>query len=250
MQTIKLTLEYDGTNYVGWQLQPNGPSIQGALEAALAKLLKQPVRVTGAGRTDSGVHALGQVASFQSPLDLPLKAYLAGISSLLPNDIAVVAAEQMPEGFCARRSARGKIYRYRIVNRPCRAPLERLQAWEIFRPLDDAAMRAAAPALVGRHDFSAFRASDCEASTTVREVRRLEVRREGAVVTVEIEATAFLKHMVRNIVGTLVEVGHGRRPADSLAGLLASGDRDRAGATAPAHGLCLVEVFYEAAAVG
>jgi tRNA pseudouridine38-40 synthase len=250
LQTIKLTLEYDGTNYVGWQLQPNGPSIQGALEAALAKLLKQPVRVTGAGRTDSGVHALGQVASFQSPLDLPLKAYLAGISSLLPNDIAVVAAEQMPEGFCARRSARGKIYRYRIVNRPCRAPLERLQAWEIFRPLDDAAMRAAAPALVGRHDFSAFRASDCEASTTVREVRRLEVRREGAVVTVEIEATAFLKHMVRNIVGTLVEVGHGRRPADSLAGLLASGDRDRAGATAPAHGLCLVEVFYEAAAVG
>lgn len=250
MQTIKLTLEYDGTDYVGWQVQLNGPSIQGKLEEALGVLLKQPVRVVGAGRTDAGVHALGQVASFLSPLDLPLRAYVAGLSSLLPRDIAVVAAEQRPEGFDARRAARGKIYRYRIVNRPWRSPVERRQAWEIFRPLDDAAMRAAAPALLGRHDFSAFRASDCQASTTVREVRRLEVRREGEIVTVEIEATAFLKHMVRNIVGTLVEVGTGRRAADSLAELLASGDRDRAGVTAPAHGLCLVEVFYEPVAGG
>lgn len=245
MRKIKLTLEYDGTDYVGWQVQPNGRSIQGELEKALGTILKEPVKVTGSGRTDAGVHALAQVASFGTERTVPLKAFVAGASGLLPRDIAVVKAEEVGESFDARRSARGKIYRYRIVNRPCRAPLERRFAWEIFRPLDCEAMRRAGAALLGRHDFSAFRASDCEAATTVREVRRLAVQRADEIVTVEIEATAFLKHMVRNIVGTLVEVGLGRRAVESVAEVLACGDRGEAGVTAPAHGLCLVKVFYE-----
>ncbi|MGI5860485.1 MAG: tRNA pseudouridine(38-40) synthase TruA [Myxococcales bacterium] len=245
MRKIKLTLEYDGTDYVGWQVQPNGRSIQGELEKALGTILKERVKVTGSGRTDAGVHALAQVASFGTEKTVPLKAFVAGASGLLPRDIAVVKAEEVDESFDARRSARGKVYRYRIVNRPCRAPLERRFAWEVFRPLDCEAMQRAGASLLGRHDFSAFRASDCEAATTVREVRRLSVQRAGDIVTVEIEATAFLKHMVRNIVGTLVEVGLGRRSVESVAQVLASGDRDQAGATAPAHGLCLVKVFYE-----
>jgi tRNA pseudouridine38-40 synthase len=244
LRTIKLTLQYDGTDYVGWQVQPNGRSIQAELERALGSLLKEKVAVTGAGRTDSGVHALGQVASFRTERTLPLRAFVAGANSLLPRDIAVLEAVEREEGFHARRSARGKHYRYSIVNRPCRAPLERRFAWEVFQPLDQDAMQRAGVALVGRHDFSSFRASDCEAATAVREIRRLEVRREQERIFVEIEAPAFLKHMVRNIAGTLVEVGLGRRRADSMAALLAAGDRRLAGATAPAHGLCLNEVFY------
>jgi len=247
VRTIKLTLEYDGTDYVGWQVQPNGPSIQAALETALATLLKQEVRVTGAGRTDAGVHALGQVASFQTERAIPLKAFFAGTNGLLPKDIAVVAAEEVGSDFDARRSARGKHYRYKVVNRRARAPLERRYAWEVFLPLDLERMRAAAAPLLGVHDFGAFRASDCEARNAVRELRRLEILRQGETVMFEVEGSAFLKHMVRNLVGTLVEVGLGRREPGSIEALLASRNRTLAGATAPAHGLCLVEVRYPAA---
>lgn len=246
MRTILLSLEYDGTDYVGWQMQPNGRSIQAELERALGTILKEPVRVTGAGRTDSGVHAMGQAASFRTGRTIPLKAFVNGVNSLLPKDIAVTSAVEREEGFDARRSARGKIYRYRIVNRSCRSPLERRFAWEVFPGIDVDAMSRAACVLVGRHDFAAFRAADCEAATTVREVRRLEVVPDGARIEVEIEATAFLKHMVRNVVGTLVEVGLGRRREDSVGEVLEGRDRTLAGATAPAHGLCLVRVFYEA----
>lgn len=246
MRTIQLTLEYDGTDYVGWQVQANGRSIQGEVEKALAALLKTaPVKVTGAGRTDSGVHALGQVATFRTESAAPLKAFVLGLNSLLPKDIAVRAASERPEGFDARRSARGKLYRYRVVNRPVRTPLAQRYAWELYSPLDEGAMGRAARSLLGRHDFSAFRASDCEAPHAVRELRKLSVVRDGEEVTFDVEATAFLKHMVRNLVGTLVEVGQGRRPESSIAELLAARDRARAGATAPARGLCLVQVFYE-----
>lgn len=260
---VKLTLEYDGTRYVGWQVQPNGPSIQAEVERALATLHHAPRRITGAGRTDAGVHALAQVASFAEASPLPIRAYVNGMNALLPEDIAVRAASVEPDGFDARRSARGKRYRYRIRNGETRAPLSRLQEWQIFRRLDVDAMRAAAAPLVGRHDFGAFQAADCVAAHAVREVRRLEIEAraptarspgpgpgveaplaEDRELAIVIEATAFLKHMVRNITGTLVEVGLGRRDPATIPDLLASRDRTRAGATAPAHGLCLEEVFY------
>jgi tRNA pseudouridine38-40 synthase len=242
---VTLVLEYDGTRYVGWQVQPNGPSVQAEVERALAELHKAPRRVTAAGRTDAGVHARGQVASFAEPAPLPLRAYVLGMNSLLPPDVAVRSARLEPDGFDARRSARGKRYRYLIENGPTRAPLSRLHAWQHFPPLDVAAMREAARHLLGRHDFAAFQASDCACRHAVREVRRLEVLGEaGGRIELVVEATAFVKHMVRNMVGTLVEVGLGKRTPASLPELLASRDRTRAGATAPPQGLYLEEVFY------
>ncbi len=249
MPVVRLTLEYDGTRYVGWQVQPNGPSVQAEVERALAVLHHAPRRVTAAGRTDAGVHAIGQVASFAEPAPLPIAAYVKGMNALLPPDVAVRDAAVEPDGFDARRSARGKRYRYRIRNAETRSPLARLRAWEIFRPLDVAAMRAAAAPLVGRHDFAAFQAADCAARHAVREVRRLDLCEEASPggareIAVVVEATAFVKHMVRNIVGTLVEVGLGRRDAASIPALVAGRDRTRAGRTAPPQGLCLEQVFY------
>ena len=247
MTSIKLTLEYDGSGFVGWQVQPNGRSVQEELEKGIARFLGGPseaVRATGAGRTDAGVHARGQVVSIQVSRPLPLRAWTAGLNALLPEDLACVRAEVAPEGFDARRWARGKRYAYTILQTPVRGPLLRGRVWEMRRPLDLEAMRRAARALLGKHDFSALRAADCPARTTVREIRRLEILQEGPRVELIVEATAFLKHMVRNIVGTLVEVGHGRRDPDSLPALLEARDRARAGPTAPAHGLLLDDVFY------
>jgi tRNA pseudouridine38-40 synthase len=241
---LKLTLEYDGKGFVGWQVQPNGRSVQEELEKGIGRLCGESVRVTGAGRTDAGVHARGQVASFRAPRELPLRAWTAGLNALLPDDVACLRAESAPEGFDARRWARGKRYTYAIVQTPVRSPLLRGRAWEIRRPLDLEAMRRAAPALLGTHDFSALRAADCPANTTVREIRSLDIRQSGARIDIAVEASAFLKHMVRNLVGTLVEVGHARRDPDSLPALLEGRDRTRAGPTAPPHGLVLDEVFY------
>jgi tRNA pseudouridine38-40 synthase len=242
---VKLVLEYDGTRYVGWQVQPNGPSVQAEVERALATLHKAPRRVTAAGRTDAGVHARGQVVSFPEERPLPLAAYVKGMNALLPDDVAVRSAALLPDGFDARRSARGKRYRYTIENLGTRAPLGRLQAWQLFGPLDVAAMRAAAQHLVGRHDFAAFQAADCASEHAVRDVFRLDVLGEpGGRIEVVVEATAFVKHMIRNFVGTLVEVGQGKREAASIPALVASRDRKQAGRTAPPHGLCLEEVFY------
>ncbi|HEY0839366.1 MAG TPA: tRNA pseudouridine(38-40) synthase TruA [Vulgatibacter sp.] len=246
MRTIKLTLEYDGTDFVGWQVQPNGRSVQEALEAALSTLLGEPARVVGSGRTDAGVHAGAQVASLRTGRDLPLRAFVQGMNGLLPRDVAVVRAEEAPPGFDARRSASGKRYVYRISNRPVRSPLRRRTHWEVFQPLDRAAMREAAGHLLGEHDFSAFRAADCPAPTTVRTLRRLDVldgEGEDEILVVA-EATAFLKQMVRNLAGTLVEVGLGKREAGSMPALLEGRDRTRAGRTAPPQGLVLDEVFY------
>jgi len=242
---VKLVLEYDGTRYVGWQLQLNGPSIQAEVERALATLHKSPRRVTAAGRTDAGVHALGQVASFAEERPLPVSAYVKGMNAILPQDVAVRAATLEPDGFDARRSARGKRYRYVIENVSTRAPLSRLVSWQLFGALEVRAMQEAARHLVGRHDFAAFQAADCEAHHAVREVRRLDVIGvSGGRIDVVVEATAFVKHMVRNLVGTLVEVGQGKRSPGSLPVLLAGRDRKAAGPTAPPQGLCLEEVFY------
>jgi tRNA pseudouridine38-40 synthase len=244
MPRVRLTLEYDGTDFVGWQRQPNGRSVQEVLEKALKELLGATVTAAAAGRTDAGVHALGQVVAFDAPRSLPGRAYVRGLSSLLPQDVAVVAAAEVAEGFDPRRWATGKRYRYLISHRPGRAPLLRRTHWELFTPLDVGAMRVAAPALLGTHDFTSFRAADCEAQHARRTLRELELLPVGEVLRIDVEGTAFLKHMVRNIVGSLVEIGRGRRSPDWLVEVLEARDRTRAGPTAPAHGLTLVEVTY------
>lgn len=246
MPRIKLTIEYDGTHYVGWQVQPNGPSLQTAVERALESLLGSPVRLESAGRTDSGVHAFGQVVAFTTERTLPLKAYWRGLTGILPEDISVVDAEEVPHDFDPRRWATGKRYRYRIANLRSRSPLRRRTHWEIFSPLDAKAMHEAAQHLLGRHDFSAFRAADCEAKHPFREIREAAVIDEGdGTLRIELEGTAFLKHMVRNIAGTLVKVGQGKCPPEWVAEVLASKDRSRAGMTAPPQGLVLVAVRYD-----
>ncbi|MBX7117159.1 MAG: tRNA pseudouridine(38-40) synthase TruA [Myxococcaceae bacterium] len=245
MHRYKLTLEYDGTRYVGWQTQPNGVSIQAIVSRALQALLGTEVEVRAASRTDAGVHALGQVAAFTTSRELPLKAYRMGLNRFLPHDIAVIGVQEMPLDFDPRRWAKGKRYRYRISNRSVRSPLKRFTHWELFLPLDMAAMREAAPVLLGHHDFAAFRASNCQASTTDRELRKLELTgAAGGDIEIVVEGTAFLRHMVRNIAGSLVEVGKGRQPVAWLSQVLVSRDRALAGPTAPGHGLVLEEVFY------
>lgn len=246
--TWKLTLEYDGAAFSGWQRQPNALGVQQALEQGLEALhCGEYVKTVASGRTDAGVHARGQVVSIAPRMSLPASAYLRGLNAILPSTVSVVAAEPAPEGFDARRWAHGKRYVYRVLNSPVPSPLRGAYTWLLYSTLDLEAMRAAALMLVGTHDFTAFRASDCQAKTTVRQLRRLDIDRVGDEVVFTFEATAFLKHMVRNLVGTLVEVGAGKRAPETMAVVLASKDRTRAGRTAPASGLCLDEVFYDLA---
>ncbi len=248
MRTLRLTIAYDGAEFAGWQLQSNARTVQGVIEQGLARLCGLPLRPNAAGRTDSGVHASGQVLSLALPdgLDLPAKAFVYGLNRFLPEDVAVLAAAEAPEGFDARRDAVAKHYRYRILNRTTRHPLLRRSHWLIYRRLAIDRMREAAAALLGRHDFAAFRASDCQAKSTIRRLDRLElVAGVPDEWIFEVEGPAFLKHMVRNLVGTLVEVGYGQRSPADIQRLLASRDRRLAGRTAPAHGLTLVSVKYD-----
>lgn len=246
MRLVQLIVEYDGTDFVGWQVQRNGRTVQEELEKALRTMLGVKVSAHAAGRTDAGVHALGQVVVFEDPRGLPMQAFSRGLNGVLPDDIAVVDAFEAPEGFDPRRWAKGKHYRYLISNRRRRSPLRRRTHWEVFTPLDLAAMQAAALPLIGRHDFSAFRASDCQAKNAVREIRALNITRgEDAQLVFDVEGTAFLKHMVRNLVGSLVEVGRGKQPVRWVEEVLASRDRTRAGPTAPPQGLTMMSVRYE-----
>jgi tRNA pseudouridine38-40 synthase len=244
MRNIRLTIEYDGTNYAGWQLQPNGVTIQQVVEEALAILLHEPVRLHGSGRTDAGVHARGMVACFSTDKAIPLRAFSDGLNSLLPPDIAVREATETAPDFHPRYAAMGKLYRYTIHAGGRRSPLSRLYAWHLRGELDLDAMRQASAFMVGEHDFSALRGAGCAAKTTVRRVDHVAIEKHDDLVTIDVRGSGFLRHMVRNMVGTLVEVGQGRRAADSIPALLAAGERGRAGATAPACGLCLVEVYY------
>ena len=247
-RNLKLTIEYDGTAYQGWQLQaPGQPTVQGVIETALRAMTGEPkLRLRGAGRTDSGVHARGQVANFFTETSIPPRGFMLGLNAKLPRDVAIRACEEVPASFDARRSARGKIYRYTIWNQQNRSPLIDRYVWHVRGALDLPAMRAAAAHLVGEHDFRAFRASDCERRNTVRIIRRLELSRDGDLVRCEVEATAFLKNMVRILVGTLVAVGQGRLAADDVRTIREAGDRTRAGITAPPQGLEMVQVFYPA----
>lgn len=245
MRTLKITLAYDGTRFVGWQRQAEGGSIQGFLEDALARFEGGPVIVHGAGRTDAGVHALGQVASARVTCAHDCATLTRALNANLPDEIRVVSVEDADDSFHARFSARGKTYRYRIRNAPVADPFERLFAWHLPERLALEAMIRAAAFMVGTHDFSAFRSVGGDVTTPVRTVTRSEWRQSGGLLTYEISGDGFLRHMVRAIVGTLVEVGRGWRQVDEMPSLLASGARADAGATAPAHGLFLVSVDYD-----
>lgn len=241
---VALGIEYDGTDFFGWQRLAHGPSVQAEVESALSFVADHPIEVTCAGRTDAGVHARCQVVHFDTRAERDPRAWVLGATTRLPRAIAVLWAQAMPEDFHARFSARARRYRYAILNRAIRPALDaRFLSWERV-PLDAEAMHAAAQVLLGEQDFSSFRAVSCQARHARRNVTAISVRRDGERVIVEIEANAFLHHMVRNIVGSLLEVGRGERPIDWIAELLAARDREIAGVTATPQGLTFLGPRY------
>lgn len=239
----RLIVEYDGTDFHGWQLQPAARTVQGELESAVERLFGAHQRVTAAGRTDAGVHAAGQVVCFHAARDLPPPVVRRALNALTGPDLAIRSVEQVGDDFDPRRHAASRRYVYRIWNRRETSPFWRRYSWLVPRDLDVEAMRRAAAQLIGEQDFTSFQGAGCDALHARRKVLRSEFSSDGPLLAYEIEATAFLRHMVRNIIGTLVEIGLGQRE-DDLGPLLAARDRTRAGATAPAAGLCLVEVRY------
>jgi tRNA pseudouridine38-40 synthase len=243
-RTLKLTLAYDGTRFVGWQRQAAGESIQGLLEDALARLEGSAVTAHGAGRTDAGVHALAQVASARVTFAHDGPTVLRALNATLPPEIRVTAVEDAGPRFHARFDARTKCYRYQIANLPVLSPFTRAFAWHVPEPLDRAAMSEAAIVLVGTHDFAAFQSSGTDVHTTVRTLTRSAWMDDSGLLVYEVEGDGFLRHMVRAVVGTLVEVGRGWRAPAQVHALLAGGSRAEAGATAPAHGLLLARVEY------
>lgn len=241
---IALGLEYDGGGFAGWQVQAGQRTVQGVVEGALAKVADGPIQTVCAGRTDAGVHSMGQVIHFDPPAARPERAWVCGTNSNMPADVRVLWARPMAAAFHARLSATARWYRYRIFNRDVRPALERHRATWHFRRLDAARMQAAAVNLLGRHDFSAFRAAECQARLPVRTVYRVDVAQDGPWITVDVIANSFLHHMVRNIVGVLMAVGEGHREPGWAAEVLAGRDRSRGGITAPGTGLYFVGAFY------
>ncbi|MFQ5449011.1 MAG: tRNA pseudouridine(38-40) synthase TruA [Nitrospinaceae bacterium] len=242
---IKLIIEYEGTRYHGWQVQPNGVTIQEILQECLQKITKKKTSVVGSGRTDSGVHAEGQVAHFVTESEMTCHQFLMALNSLLPPDIVVKQVEEVPRDFHAQKSAVRKIYRFTILNRDYPSALAHHRCWFIQFPLDLRAMRRAKTYLEGRHDFSAFRAANCEAKNPVRELNKIDISRKGDFIHLHFDGNGFLKYMVRNLVGTLVQVGKRKIPPARVKEILESRDRKNAGPTARAQGLFLVEVFYD-----
>jgi len=243
---IALGIEYDGSAYCGWQFQEHCRSVQVVVEAALSKVADTRIRIHCAGRTDAGVHALGQIVHFDTTALREMRGWVYGTNANLPDDVAVVWAKEVPDAFHARYSAERRAYRYIILNRPVRPGLlNKRVSWE-YRPLDVARMQAAAQYLVGEHDFSAYRAQACQAKSPVRKVHRLDIQRRGAQVILDIEANGFLHHMVRNIAGVLMDIGAGEQPPQWAKEILERRDRSQAGMTAPANGLYFVAAYYPA----
>jgi tRNA pseudouridine38-40 synthase len=248
MHNLKLGIEYDGTRYHGWQRQANAKTIQETIENALAIMAKEPIRLIGSGRTDAGVHALGQVANFHCRADIPPRAFVAGLNSLLPDDIVIHSCQSMDNRFHSQYDAKKKTYRYRILNQPVPTAIGRQYAWFIPGNLDIFAMQEAARFLVGPHDFKSFEASGSPRSHTVRNVTASRVYRDPENhVIFEITANGFLRFMVRNIVGTLTDVGAKKFPPLRMKEILLAADRNMASATAPPQGLFLVRVVYDEA---
>lgn len=243
-RNLLITVEYDGTRYGGWQTQHNAPSIQAAIETAIFDVTGESVHVQGAGRTDSGVHAEGQAANFHTRSTIPVADFPSALNARLPVDIAVIAAREVPADFHAQYTALGKAYRYRILNRRTRTALARDRVWLVRRPLDPEAMQRGARHLVGRHDFRAFAVKVPTDKDSVRTVRFVDLSVRPPYLDVNIGGDGFLYRMVRTMVGTLVRVGLGELAPDAVADIRDSRDRRRAGTTAPAAGLCLVEVWY------
>ena len=241
---LALGIEYDGSGFLGWQTQPGAGAVQDALQGALSAIAGEEIKVTCAGRTDRGVHAIGQVVHFDPTVERPDSAWVRGVNAVLPDSVAVLWVHRVADGFHARFSALSRSYRYVLLNRPVRPALAARHAGWFHRELDLEAMRRAARVLVGEHDFSAFRSSECQAKSPVRHVRRLEIDRRGERIDFSITANAFLHHMVRNIVGTLVYVGKGKHPPGWVRELLSSGQRALAAPTFGPEGLYLEAVEY------
>ena len=245
MRNIKLLIEYDGTHYHGWQVQPDALTIQEVIQKKIEVMTRHPVRLTASGRTDAGVHAIGQVASFATSTPIPVKGFRRGLNSLLPPDIVIKSVEEAEENFHPQFGAKRKTYRYVILNRDLPSAVYRNYSWHLPRPLDFAAMQEASQNLIGKHNFSSFQAADPEPIDPFREVFKAEWSiRKQVFLRFTIEADGFLKHMVRNIVGTLTEVGKGKISSGEFQKILLAKDRRRAGMTAPPQGLFLLEVQY------
>jgi tRNA pseudouridine38-40 synthase len=242
-----LVLEYDGSGFHGWQSQSTGDGVQDALEAALSAVADQPTRVICAGRTDTGVHALAQVVHFDTEVSRPMTAWIRGVNALMPKTVAIHHAQAVDESFHARFSAIGRHYRYVLLNRPQRPGLATGRVGWYHRPLDWASMQQAADMVVGEHDFTAFRSSECQAKSPVRQLRSFVVRQQGAYFVFELHGNAFLHHMVRNLVGSLVAIGSGKQAPQWMAELLERRDRSAAAATFSPAGLYLTAVDYDAA---
>jgi len=241
---IKLIIEYEGTAYQGWQLQASGPTIQGRLQETLKRITGETMAVVGSGRTDSGVHAEAQVAHFRTASRMTPRQFLMAFNSVLPRDIVITRVEEPGMDFHAQMSAVGKVYRYTLLNRRYPSALHYRRCTFLQAPLDEKAMERAAAMLVGEHDFSAFRAGNCQAKSPIRKIFHFEMYRVGDIVEMFFEGNGFLKHMIRNIVGTLILVGRGKIPVSDMVRILASRDRGQAGPTAPPQGLTLVRVYY------
>lgn len=244
-KTFKLIIEYDGSNFHGWQRQKKDRTVQETIERAIGVMTRKTAKVIGSGRTDAGVHALAQVASFNTRSGLSADAFFKGLNSLLPDDVAIRACQQMPDAFHARFDATAKHYRYHILNQSVPPAVGRQFVWHIRKPLDTDAMAQAANGMLGTHDFKAFEGTGSPRDHSIRTVTVSTLQAAGAGrLTYDIEANGFLRFMVRNIVGTLVEVGLGKRPASQMPAILQSKDRSQAGATAPPQGLFLMAVKY------
>ena len=254
MRTIKLTIMYDGAAFAGWQRQPACASIQGVIEDALRKMTGETVNLIGASRTDAGAHALGQVAHFKMEADIPCEGIASGLSSMIGKGIVILKAEEMPDGFHARNDAKGKIYTYRLLCSKERMPLMQERCWHLFQMPDLDLMWEVSRALIGEHDFASFRASGCSSRDAIRRIDWIEISLHepalfelagrGQIIDITVQGNGFVRHMVRNIVGTLVDIGCGKIERGELQQILRSRDREKAGHCAPASGLYLSKVIY------
>lgn len=243
MRNLKLTIQYDGTKYCGWQKQPNSSGIQGTIEYAIYEITREKVNIIGSGRTDAGVHALGQVANLKTNSNIPAARIPDALNAKLPKDISIIDCQEVSDDFHSRYSATGKIYRYLIYNKPYRSPLYKDISYHVRYDLDIQKMRVEAQSLLGTHEFKGFMSSGSSVKDTVRTIHNISIEESGDLIVLEVEGNGFLYNMVRIIVGTLVDIGRGRidKPLEEI---IASQDRGEAGHTAPAHGLFLKKVHY------